>query len=113
MMSNEAQKRRLQKLYNLAQKAEGAEQKTAQRKLEDLLIRYKVSLQEVLHHDGLEEKSYPYSTKEEKHLLFQLMYRALGAEEIFYFQRNKKIVVKVTKAQHLQISEEFALYRKA
>ena len=106
---------RLRKLQALAERGVGGEKETAQKKLQQLLEKNSLTL------DDLEtEKKYyylfSYNGRHKAKLLRQCMYKVLGAGEDISFYRThgtrQKIGIECTPGQKLEIELEYEFYSR-
>lgn len=107
-------KERYLKLKALAERGVGGERDTAKKKIDSLLLKYGVTIEE-LEEETLGDYIFSYKGEIEKKLLAQCIYKALGKDFSIYKVNNtrNKLGVQCTKAQKIEIELDFDFYKKA
>lgn len=111
-MVDEQLKSRIQKLRALADRGEGGEKETAQKKLAKLLSDNNLTEAD-LDSDATTYYLIKYNGKYEKRLLLQCIYKIMGAERaIIYHSKGtrNKVGIYCTSAEKLEIDLDFEFY---
>lgn len=115
-MISDQTKKRIKKLYALAQRGVEGEKETAKRKLKKLLEENDIHSLEELEADRVEYFLFSYHGKHEIRLLQQCVYKVLGAQADRTAYRShgfrQKLGYYCTRAQKLEIELDFEFYRK-
>lgn len=108
--------KRMKKLKALAERGVGGEKETAEKKLMNLLRENGITSLDELEEEKPEYTLFSYNGLHEKKLLWQCMYKVLGAETDLSIYRTKgkrqKMGIYCTKAQKIEIELEFEFYRE-
>lgn len=107
--------RRLKKLHALAERGEGHESKTAKEMFDNLLIKHELTMEDILDIEKTISRMYKYRTRQDKELLFQTFFKVTNKSECNYKieKRNQYVWFELTPAEHIQLAEEYEIYRKA
>jgi len=105
---NEATLRRMRKLLALAQRGVGGEKDTAQRMLDKMLSRHKMTIDD-LNVDARKEYRITLTKMEHRTILFQVLYKVLNVDSIQYKHRPKyrEVCVELTPAEYVETMEMF------
>lgn len=107
----------MKKLMALAERGVGGEKETAQRKLEQLMKKYKIDEAD-LSEEKTEDFDFRYKNEFEKRLLRQLFYKIVpdyrSKAYIYRYGKGSKSTygINCTKAEGLQIGIEYDFYRE-
>lgn len=117
MPNDEKIKEKLRKLLELTRQGVGGEKDNAQSVLDKLLRKHGLVLED-LDPECAPVEPYEFSFKDEveRDLLHQVIYSVLQVSSVFIREQHansKKVCIKVTKAQKLEIDLAFGLYREA
>lgn len=108
-------KARIEKLRALAERGIGGEKTTAAKKLQELLDKNGISLDDLVE-DKEQYYIFSYHTKYESKLLCQCIYKVKGYKNYpeFYVPRGRrqKVGTYCTSAQKIEIELEFEFYKK-
>lgn len=101
---------KLRKLLALAERGEGGEKDTAQRMLEKMMLKYGLTL------DDLEVETtryyyFPFKTKFERLLLFQVYCKVLDDSNISYRQGVRRIGFLLTMPQYIQMDMMYSILK--
>ena len=114
-MGQDTVKRLIAKLQNMVERGNLYEARIAKTKLEALLDKYGLTIEDALD-EQLEEFSYKVRDKYNRRILMQIfaMVRQSGGVA-YWIQKGKPrtIWLKLTKAEHVEISELYDYYKKA
>lgn len=107
----------LKKLKALAERGESGERENAAAQLEKLLKKYGIS-EEELERDAEQLCFFKYSQETERRLLMQIVYSVTGkvgggTVGTYTGRRRKKVSVKCTAAQKIEIEALYAFYKVA
>lgn len=107
----------LKKLKALAERGESGERENAAAQLEKLMKKYGVS-EEELERDAEQDCFFRYSQETERRLLMQIVFSVTGkagSETVGTYtgRKRKKVAVKCTAAQKLEIEALYAFYKAA
>lgn len=110
-------KEKLRKLLELTRQGVGGEKNNAQSVLDKLLKKHSITLED-LDPECAPVEPYEFSFKNEveRDLLHQVIYSVLQVSSVFVRDQHansKKVCIKVTKAQKLEIDLAFEVYRIA
>jgi hypothetical protein len=108
-------KSRLQKILELARQGVGGEKDNAQSVLDKLLKNHGLSLED-LEREELEVCEFSYRDALEKDLLKQVLYSVLQVSSLSVrveSGNSKKMAIKATKAQKLELELAYGLYRES
>lgn len=109
----------MKKLYNLAQRGVGGEKISAQEKLNTLLEKNNMTLDD-LQEDIPKINYFEYHSPYEKKLLCQIFYKVMGASSDYQIYtpnsgegKYTKLAIMCTAAQKIEIDLDFDFYKRA
>ena len=115
-MITDSIKRKITKLHTLSTQGENNERQTAEQLLTQLLNKYEVSLEYILNSEEVYKEWYKYRSVQEREILEHLFAKTAsrGGKYTYYTRKGERALgFECTKFQHIQIAEEYAIYRKA
>ena len=110
-------KKKMRKLLELARKGVGGEKDNAQSVLNKLLAKHELTLDDLdPEFAPVEIFEFSFDDKIELDLLFQVIFSVIQTDSVMHRKQrsnSKKLIVKITKAEYLEIRLAFDLYREA
>ena len=113
----ESVKQLLRKIHTLSVRGIGGEAEVAKRKLDELLLKHNLELEDVIH-DVVKTYEFPYKTTQEEKLILQC-YASLGVENPKVFEytklgrRLRTLGLDLTPAQYIDLKGMVEYYKVA
>ena len=106
----------LRKIQALAERADGGEREAAQLKLDQLLRKYGLNMADVLSGQETVEEVFDLENEFERDLLLHIIGKVKNVTRVTTYKlprSKKKVLVKATPAQMVEIRQLYSVYRKA
>lgn len=102
------------KLYELSKRGESGEKENAASKLESVMKKYGITM-DMLSDDEMKERVFLAEDGLERKFLWQIMSSVVGERSTFYSKadskkKKKRVFVKLTDIEFIEISEKFDFY---
>lgn len=107
---------RIKKIYELAMHGVAGEKETAQALLDKLLVKYKISLEDVINDESKDIYFYKFHDKAQKTLLVQIFYKVTNSQKSYCKQtptgriNRTELGVECTAAQKIEIDLLYDFY---
>jgi len=107
----ESIKEKILKVYELVKRGVDGEQSAAQKRLDTLLEKYNITLEDIL---SEEKKEYRFKKghHHDKSILFQCLAKFTTQDTYTKYHRKGYIDVELTKVEYLDLSEALEFYKK-